>query len=326
MRYICVMETGKKIMEVDIHLLDLRYAHTRIKNAKVLAKMQSSISHYGQIVPAVAVPQNTHFILIDGYLRLQALRACGQDCIKLQIVEEEESDSLFILLAKNNDRQWEAIEQASLIQELHNRFAYSFGEIAKRLGKDKSWVKRRLDLVDSLPEEIKQAVMTGNLSTWTASHVLVPLSRVNEKDACQLTEKLLKNPLSTRDVARLYEHYKKSSRVVRDRIIDDPSLFAKTIKQQDQEHDAKQINDGPEGKWQKDITIVCHILKRLISTAEYVFYPEQDRFKHRQRLIWIKNAKEMIVELKNRAERKTHDNTGVPTNNSGDEQQQRGFA
>ena len=320
------METDKKIMEVDIHLLDLRYAHTRIKNAKVLAKMQSSINRYGQIVPAIAVPQTTNFILIDGYLRLQALKACGQDCIKLHIVEEEEADSLFILLAKNNDRQWEAIEQASLIQELHNRFTYSFGEIAKRLGRDKSWVKRRLDLVDSLPEEIKQAVMTGKLSTWTASHILMPLSRVNEKDACQLTKKLLKNPLSTRDVARLYEHYKKSNRVVRDRIIDDPSLFAKTIKQQDQEYDAKKINDGPEGKWQKDITIVCHILKRLISTAEYVFYPEQDRFKHRQRLIWIKNAKEMIIELKNRAERRPHDNTGVPADSSGDEQKQRGVA
>ncbi len=313
-------------MGVDIHLLDLRYAHTRIKNAKVLAKMQSSIDHYGQIVPAVAVPQKANFILIDGYLRLQALKACGQDCIKLQIVEEEEADSLFILLAKNNDRQWEAIEQASLIQELHNRFAYSFGEISRRLGKNKSWVKRRLDLVDSLPEEIKQAVMAGKLSTWSASRVLVPLARVNEKDACQLTEKLLKDPLSTRELARLYEHYKKSNRVVRDRIIADPFLFAKTIRQQDQERDAKQINDGPEGKWLKDMTIVCHILKRLISTAEYAFYPEQDRFKHRQRQIWIKNAEEMIIELKDRAGRSSRDNTGIPADNSGDDQQRCGLA
>jgi len=231
-------------MEIDIHLLDLRYAHTRIKNAAALAKMQNSIIRYGQIVPALAVPENNNFILIDGYLRLKALKACGHDCIKLQVIEENEADSLFVMLAKNNDRQWEVIEQAALIQELHSRFTCSFGEIAKRLGRDKSWVKRRLDLVDSLPEEIKQAVMTGKLSTWSASHVLVPLSRVNEKDACKLTEKLLRDPLSTRELARLYEHYKKSNRVVRDRIIANPSLFARTIRLQDQ--DAKQINDGPE--------------------------------------------------------------------------------
>jgi len=311
-------------MEIDFHLLDLRYAHTRIKNAAALAKMSNSITRYGQIVPALAVPENNKFILIDGYLRLKALKACGHDCIKLQVIEENEADSLFVMLAKNNDRQWEVIEQAALIQELHSRFTYSFGEIARRLGRDKSWVKRRLDLVDSLPEEIKQAVMTGKLSTWSASHVLVPLSRVNEKDACQLTKNLLRDPLSTRELARLYEHYKKSNRVVRDRIIANPSLFARTIRLQDQ--DAKQINDGPEGKWLKDITIVCHILKRLITTAEYVFYPEQDLFHRRQRQIWIKKAEKMIIELNEQAGRKSHDKTGLPADNSGDGQQGRELA
>lgn len=314
------MDTEKKIMEVDIHLLDLRYAHTRIKNAKVLARMQNSITSYGQIVPVLAIAENDKFILIDGYLRLKALKACGHDCIKLQVVEEDEAGSLFVLLAKNNDRQWEAIEQAALIQELHSRFTYSFEEIARRLGRDKSWVKRRLDLIDSLPEEIKQAVLTGKISTWSASRVLVPLSRANERDARQLTEKLIKVPLSTRELTRLYEHYKKSNRVVRDRIIADPSLFAKTIGQQDQDRDAKQVNAGPEGKWLKDITIVCHILKRLVSTSEYVFYPKQDYFYCRQRQIWIKKAEKMIVELKEQAGRESHDNTGISTDNSGDGQ------
>ena len=320
-----VMEKQNSAIEIDIHLLVLRYAHTRIKNTTALARMQNSITRYGQIVPAYAVPENNKFILIDGYLRLHALKACGHDCIKLHVAEENEVDSLFIMFAKNNDRQWEAIEQAALIQEMHSRFTYSFGEIARRLGRDKSWVKRRFDLVNSLPDEIKQAVMTGKLSTWSASHVLVPLSRVNEKDACQLTEKLLKDPLSTRELARLYEHYKKSNRVVRDRIIADPSLFTKTIQQQDQERNAKQINDGPEGKWLKDITIVCHILKRLISTSGYVFFLEQDRFNQRQRQIWIKKAEKMIIELKEHAGRKSNDNTSIPTNNFGDEQQRHGF-
>jgi hypothetical protein len=53
--------------------------------------------------------------------------------------------------------------------------------------------------------------------------VLVPLSRVNEKDACRLTKKLLEDPLSTRELSRLYEHYKKSNRGIRDRIIVAPS-------------------------------------------------------------------------------------------------------
>lgn len=299
------MDISPPNIEVDIHLLDLRYEHIRIKDAKVLARMQNSIMRYGQIMPAVAVPDGSSFILVDGYLRLQALKNCGRDCIVLQVSDSKESDALFALLAQNNDRHWEAIEQASLINELHNRFSCSFAEIAKRLGRDKSWVKRRLDLITSLPEEIQQAVMTGKVSTWSASHVLVPLSRVNKDDACVLTKKIAEDPMSTRELASLYTHYKKSSRAIRDRIIANPLVFIKTMQEQEQNRVAKQINDGPEGKWQNDISIVCHILKRLLTTAEYVFYPSQDKLQYRQRFIWMEEAESMIIKLIEYARRKS---------------------
>jgi len=317
------MITAQRNIEVDIHLLSQRYSHTRIKNSKVLARMQNSIMRYGQIVPAIAIPDGKKFILIDGYLRLHALMACGHDSIKLLVSEGNEADSLFSLLASNNDRHWEVIEQASLINELQIRFSYSLSEIGKQLGRDKSWVKRRLDLIISLPDEIKEAVMTGKVSTWSASHVLVPLSRVNEKDACRLTKRISEDPISTRQLSRLYDHYRKSPRTVRDRIIAEPFLFARTILQQDQDRAAKQINDGPEGKWQKDITIVCHILKRLLKTAEYVFYPSLDKFQYRQRLIWMREAETMIIELIEQARRRSHDNTDLSADNSGDGKQRR---
>ncbi len=315
------MEKEKQIIEVDLHLLDLRYGHTRIKNDKALANLERSIRQYGQIVPVLAVTSANTFILIDGFLRFAALQRCGHDCLKVQILEEDEAGALFILLARNNDRQWEVIEQASIIQELHNRFSYSFEEIGKHLARDKSWVKRRLDLVDLLPEEIQQAVIAGKISTWSASNVLVPLSRVNEQDAIHLTNKLVTDPLSTRELATLYDHYKNSNRAVRDRIINAPALFAKTSKQQKLALDAKQVDEGPEGKWLKDITIVCHILKQLLNTAEYAFYPTQDGFHRNQQRIWLRNAEEMIVKLKEQAERKVHDITSIPANNPGDGQQ-----
>lgn len=307
------METDR-VIEADIHLVELRYSHTRVRDPKIIRQMQHSISQHGQIVPALAIPtKNNRFILIDGYLRLKGLEFNGHDCIKLELLEGSEVDALFTLLVRNNNRQWEAMEEGSIIQELHSHFKYSFGEIGKRLGKDKSWVKRRHDLITGLPEKIKEAVMAGNISTWTASHVLVPLSRVNEKDACQLTEKIGKNPLSTRDLSRLYDHYKKSTRVVRDRIIADPELFIKAMEQQNQEHEAKQIQEGPEGKWMKDIRIVCNILKRLVKTAEHVFYPAQDN-KQRQH---IEAAEKLLFKLKNFSRRSGDDTPGTEKINPG---------
>ena len=319
------MEILPPNIEVDIHLLDLRYEHTRIKDAKSLRRLQASISSYGQIVPALVVAEDDKFILIDGYLRLKALKGCGHDCIYVQVLEDAEVNALFTLLAQDNAHHYEAIEQASLINELHSRFSCSFAEIGKRLGRDKSWVKRRLDLITSLPDTIQQAVMNGKVSTWAASHVLVPLSRVNAKDACQLTENISKDPISTRELNALYKHYQKSTRKVRDRIITQPALFAKTIKQQALEREAKQIADGPEGKWQRDITVVCHILKRLLNTAEYVFYPSIDEFQYRQHCIWIKNAEKTLMELKERA-RRSHDTPDIPPDNFRDESEESRYA
>ena len=297
-RYILTMDTKNQISNVDFHLLDLRYGHTRIKNAKTLATLQNSINIYGQLVPAFAVPEKDRYILIDGFQRLTALKASGHDCIKIQIINENEPDSLFTLLARNNDRKLEAVEQAALIQELYNRFSYSFQEIANHLGRDKSWVKRRLDLVDSLPEEVLQAVMTGKLSSWAASRVLVPLARANEQDCLNLTKKIIENPLSSRDLVCLYNHYKKSNRTVRDRIIAEPSLFVKSVKEQEQQKLGKQVNEGPEGKWLKDIQIVCHILQRLKKTSESLFYSTMDNHDQRRCHVWLSSAEKILLEIK----------------------------
>jgi ParB/RepB/Spo0J family partition protein len=305
------MNTENLIREVDFHLLDLRYSHTRINNPKALLRMQNSINTYGQIVPALAILEKERFVLIDGYLRYRALKACGRDCLKIQVVEGE-PDSLIRLLLTNDDRQMEAIEQAGLIQQLHHRFSYSFAEIAKRLGKDKGWVKRRLDLVESLPKEVMEAVMNGTVSSWAASRVLVPLSRANEQDCLDLTKKIIADPLSTRELVCLYDHYRKSSRTVRDRIIADPRLFTRTVKEQEQQKQGKQINDGPEGKWFKDIRIVCHILKRLQAGSDIML----DSQCRRRCQIWLKNVEEAIVELKEQAKRKGHDNPGIPADHS----------
>ncbi len=264
------MKTKKQAKKVDIHLLDLRYCHTRIKNDKNLVTLANSIQMYGQIVPALTVLEQDRHVLIDGYKRVAALKDCGHDCITIQIVDTTESSSLFLLLAQNNERKLEAIEQAALIQELRDRFNCSFSEIAVRLGKNKSWVKRRLDLVKSLPDEIHQAVMTGKLSSWAASRVLAPLARANEQDCLDLTKKIIDDPLSTRKLVLLYKHYGKSNRKVRDRIIGNPALFAKTMQEQKDTASSQQLAEGPEGKW-KDISVVCHILKRLKTTSRDVF-------------------------------------------------------
>ena len=125
---------------------------------------------------------------------------------------------------------------------------------------------------------------------------MAPLARANVSDAKKLMAKLEKEPLSTRELSRLYEHYKKSNRSVRSRILENPALFIKALNEKDKDKEVRDIHDGPEGKWFKDIRMVCRVLKHLIETAEHVCHPDALARKHLQ--TWIEKLEKQSLELK----------------------------
>jgi ParB family chromosome partitioning protein len=281
---------------VDLHLLELRYAHIRVKNEARVRRLADSISRHGQLEAMLTVSsEDNRLILVDGYQRHAALKYLGQDAGLVTIVDEPESQTLNQLLILRGERQWEAIEEAGLIQELHRRFSYSLSEIGSRIGRDKSYVKRRIDLLESLPEEILSRVIAGVISTWAASRVLIPLARANSSDATRLASHLEGEPMSTRELQLFYEHYQKANRQVRERMLDHPALFIKSIQAL-----AGSKNESPEEKWLHDAKVVCAILDRLRDKADTVFYPNQEQKLRRQLLIRAAKARRLTVELQDK--------------------------
>ncbi|MCP4622044.1 MAG: ParB/RepB/Spo0J family partition protein, partial [bacterium] len=166
------------IEKVEIAHIDFRYEHTRIRASRAVLRMADSMERFGQISPVLVVRENElGHILIDGYLRVQALRRLGQDMVSAQVWIGNESGALLYILARNQERNWDAYEQASLIKELHLNHKLSQMEISRLLGKDKSWVSRRLALLDSVPELIIVSVRACQISTWSANRILAPLER-----------------------------------------------------------------------------------------------------------------------------------------------------
>ena len=303
--------------EIDLHQIALRYAHTRVKNETVLRKLRRSIDCYGQITPVLVVPnKDNRFVLIDGYLRLEAIRMCAKDTVIARVWETEEHNALLTVLAKSDARQWEAVEQASMLSELIVRFELSMEQVAKRVGRDKSWVKRRLDLIRALPEDVLNAVRAGHVSTWAASRILAPLARANTEHAQQLTAYLLKDAVSTRELDRFYAHYKRSNRNVRNKMINNPALFLKAAMSRDEDKAAMGLNNGPEGAWLKDINVVFHILIRLKKQLPTVFYPELAEIDRKEIVEVFKKAKAMFEHL--HKEIISHDRSANPADNRGD--------
>ena len=273
------METkNKNVREFDLHQLDLRYAHTRFYTPSSQLRMQKSIKRYGQLTPVVVTGGHGEpFVLIDGYKRVKALVAGGFDTVLAEVWDLKEEYALLAVLAANHSRGWEALEQAAVIQELHRNFKYSLTAIAQGIGRDKSFVKRKLDLLEALPEEVLEVVVSGQIPVWAASRVLAPLARANAVHARLLAKCLKADPLSNRELSCLFAHYKRGNRMVREKMINDPHLFLKSLAAKQEEEQALVLGGGPEMAWLKDIKKVVAILSRLKEQVALVFYPGQDR-------------------------------------------------
>jgi hypothetical protein len=178
---------------------------------------------------------------------------------------------------------------------------------------NQSWVSRRLSLLDALPEEILELIQKGQISTWSATRVLVPMARAMPDHAKRLTETLLKEPLSTRALSEFFRHYQKANRAQREKMVHKPLLFLKALHHREEEGKARLLKDGPEGKWLRDLKAIAHILRRLQKELPTVIYPGQSNHDRRSLLVAFEETKGLMLALDQKI-RRTDDIPGDQTN------------
>ena len=302
------MESSIKIKQIEIVHLDLSYSDIRIQNPKAIIRMADALTNYGQIMPILVVAQQTpRYTLIDGYLRVAAASRLGKDTLSAHIFNGDEKQALCHVLMKSGERKWDIIEEAGLIQELHRRHELSQHQIARLLGKDKSWVSRRLALLEALPEQVIKCVQQGGISSWAAARVLAPMARANTDHVKRLTESLMKQPICTRQLFLFFKHYQQSNRKVRENMIKEPLLFVKAIEAGQDLRDGRQLAQGPEGQWRRDLSLIAHMIRRLIQAADNVIYAGQSNLDQRSLLTAFNETDRMWEKLKTHIERRIND-------------------
>ena len=310
-------------LELEIHALERRFASLRVHNPRRLAALVRAIERSGQLTPVVVVPhekQAQRWVLIDGYLRVEALGRLGKDLVWADGWTCSLDEALLKCLARGTERAWEAIEEAALLHELSAR--YALRELARHIGRDVSWVSRRLALFTALPESMLEAVREGKLSLWAATRILTPLARANTEHAERLLEHLQHNPLSTRALKRLYEHYQKANRTQRTRIIENPALFLKTLESHEQTGAERRLADGPEGRWCQELARVAKTLKGLVQQVPIVLAPDQvPAERARLREAFEATQKQFSRLEKTLKEHLPHDPVRNPTGHRGTAQQ-----
>jgi len=218
-------------MELELHQLELKYARLRIFEPGRQARLLASLSEQGQRGPVLVVRAAgpDRYVLIDGYRRVAGLARLGMDVVEAVVLEMSEAEALIYDHRQGCRPRRSAIEDGWLIKELVEQCGLSMQEVAVRLGRSKSWVSRRLGLVEVLPETMLELVRSGQICAHAAAKYLVPLARANAGSCERLACGIRGQRLSARQVRDLYVGWRVADEEERLRIEQEPLLYLKAV-------------------------------------------------------------------------------------------------
>jgi len=172
----------------EVHILPVtqlgdRYHRYRFTDTDGETAMAGSLRRFGQLSPlVVCLREETHEVL-DGFKRLAAARALGLKTLSARLLEVDEREAKAAIHGLNDvgrrPMEW---EEAWIVHALVREDGMARVEVAELLGRHKSWVCRRLALVEQLAHEARENLRLGLLSA-TAARSLIRLPAGNQVDA-----------------------------------------------------------------------------------------------------------------------------------------------
>ncbi len=251
-------------MELDLHQIDRPHEQLRITTPRSVGRLLSSLATEGQQSPVLVVEKKPEgYVLIDGYLRVEALEKLSRDTVEAQVLDLDEASALIFRHRQQRAGRSSALEDGWLLSVLTEQHGLDQHELARRLGHHHSWVSRRLGLLTALSRSVQAQVRQGRLSAYLAMKYLVPLARANGSDCEQLADKIAGHQVTTREMEKLYVAWRSSDEQGRTRIIGDPMLFLRAAGEMEQ-----QEPPHPDAALVKDLEVlgsVCRGVSRRLS-------------------------------------------------------------
>lgn len=154
-----------EVLNLSIGTIGERFASLRITHPAAERAMLSSLQKYGQLSPLVvcrfAAGEQE---LLDGFKRLRAARQLGLKELSVRsLVMSLRAGKAAMLQLNRVGRAISGMEEALVVHSLSHEDGLTQVEIALLLGHHKSWVCRRLMLIERLSDEVQQIIRLGLL-------------------------------------------------------------------------------------------------------------------------------------------------------------------
>lgn len=172
------------LIDVKTDQIRERYQALRLVHPRAELKMLSSMRRYGQLTPVVVGRDaDGGYEMVDGFKRLRASRQLELPVLKAAVLEAGSRGLKAAIVELNRTGgSLRPLEEALIVQSLYREDMMQQSEIGLLLGRHKSWVCRRISLVEGLTEEVIEHLRLG-LIGLTLGRELGRLPRGNQSAA-----------------------------------------------------------------------------------------------------------------------------------------------
>jgi hypothetical protein len=175
---------------VALEDLGQRYRRYRLADAEAEEAMAGSLRRWGQLSPLVACVRDDRLELLDGFKRQAAGRQLGTlTSLSVRVLQVDEASAKAAILGLNRDRgPVRELEEAWIVQALVREDGLTQVQAAQLLGRHKSWVCRRLALLERLSAAVTEDLRLGLVGPSLARQ-LTRLPAGNQEAVLALTRR-----------------------------------------------------------------------------------------------------------------------------------------
>lgn len=161
MRYVNTMSESPYITILPDNIGE-SYADLRIVQPAAEKAMERSMQKYGQLTPVVLGLVDGRYEMVDGFKRLRVGRKLGYESFQARLMPGgRRALKAAIIYLNTKARTIADLESALVIRSLYREDNLSQVEIAALLNRHKSFVCRRLQLVEKLSDEVLEHLKLG---------------------------------------------------------------------------------------------------------------------------------------------------------------------
>jgi ParB/RepB/Spo0J family partition protein len=184
--------------------LDPSLSSLRITRPSELMRVRQSMERSGQLNPIVVRPVEGRFQILDGFKRYTIAGDLGWESLEARILEVTLPEGKAAMLSYNRSgRCMLDYDEAMVIHNLKQEHLLDQIAISRLTGYSRSWVCRRLALIEKLDPVLQDALRMGVI-TNSQARSLVRLPRGNQQEVMHC---ITEWRLTSRDSALLVEKY-----------------------------------------------------------------------------------------------------------------------